>query len=389
MSEYSFPVDLSEPVAVAGEIEMPEAVAGKLRQIAVFAQTSPETLSQILGYYGEVRANYMMKSLQGLFQSAGGSVRGAYQRGSHPFILAVREFFKMAQREETSFSPRILPAAAAPDATRRAIKHPADLVRMSAEALGAKVSKAAGRREFVDQIWVFDVIEAFNDAYATCPSQTIQALLAPALKSVTAGGVDVLKDLLDDIQGTSRSAATAAVSENATVFEQTSTLLNCLRRMLEYERVVEALLHRWSQPEWDGIVGAVDAHAQPQVPAMALYYQDLLRGLEVSIEKYSHGYKRPINSVLFQLNNYNHILRTFKTSTLAAMLTTESEQKYDSIVSALVKDYLASWEHVANLVREGTSRSGPLAPRERLKVRMRRRALLTPHSSSPPSWTSW
>lgn len=341
-------------------------VAEKLRRIANFAAEKETIMVDVLSYYGEVRSNYMMQTLQSLFRNIDSGVKGGYQRGSHPFIIAVREFFKLAQKEAI-FATQVLPPSVVPDAIRRAIKHPADLVKMSAEAVGAKVSKSAARHEFVDQIWILDVIEAFNDMYVACPSLSIQETIRPALKSVTTGGVDFMRELMDDMQGTSRTTTTLTASANATVFEQTSSLLNCLKRMLEYERIIEALLNRWSQQNWDGIVGPITVDST--VFAMALYYQDLLKGLEVAIEKYSHGYRRPITSVLFQLNNYNYILRTFKTSNLASMVTIEAEQKYESIVEALVNEYLSSWYRMIALIEDGTQRSASLSPRDRLKVK--------------------
>jgi hypothetical protein len=351
--------------ADAPNVELSPELAANLSRIATFAESSAEMVGEVLAYYGEVRSNYMMQTLHSLFQDIDSQVRGGYQRGSHPFIIAVREFFKLAQKE-ADFAAQVLPDRHVPDAIRRTIRHPADLVKMSAEAVGAKVSKSAAKHEFVEQIWIMDVIEAFNDMYVACTSPSIQEVIKPALKSVTMAGVDLLKELMDDLQGTSRTTVTLTASANATVFEQTSSLLNCLRRMLEYERIIEPLLNRWSQPTWDGIIGPITTESQ--VFAMALYYQDLLKGLEVAIEKYSHGYRKTIVSVLFQLNNYNYILRTFKSSNLATMVTEESEQKYEEIVMALVKEYMNSWKHVMSLIQENSPRSMGVAPRERLKL---------------------
>lgn len=341
-------------------------ITEKLARMASFASHDKEMMSDLLGYYSEVRSNYMMTNLHAFFRNIDAPVKGTYQHGSHPFIIALREFFKMAQRESV-FAARVLPPATIPDTVRRSAKHPADLVNMSAEAVAAKVSKALAKHEFVDQIWIFDIVEASNDMYVACPSPTIQEMVQPAIKAVTAASVDLLKSLIDDVQGTSRSTVTLTASANATVFEQTSSVLNCLKRMLEYERIIETLLNCWGQKDkWDGIIGPITSDTT--VFAMALYYQDLLKGLEVLIEKYSHGYKRPMTSVLFQLNNYNYIVHTFKSSALASMVTMEAERKYESIVEALVNEYLLGWKHLISLIEDGSQRSVGLAPRDRLKV---------------------
>lgn len=434
--------------------------------------TDNPLMSDVLGYYVEVRSRHMINQLQRLFQvatdspvhpsphppgppsshsaaspapssrvmTAGGTAavttssastpttgaggggggemmggtmtipsgRPSYQRGSHSLIMAIREFYRLAGRE-TLFTPLVLPSSAQAEAIRRTIKHPADMVRLASEAAASGVTKAAGRGEFLEQLWIFDVIEVFTGLWNRASSM-IQDLTRIALKAVTEAGVHLLRALMDLMQDFSGGAHMGVASANATVFEETSSLMNCLKRMLEYERIIEILLTRWSQKDWDGIIhtsgggggggggGAsdgnddddlvvggndVDAAAEvdeatsaartttPPSFAMALYYQDLLKGLEVSIEQHSHVYKRPLTSVLFQLNNYHYMVRALRaTSGLANLLTLETAQKYEGIVEALLRDYLAHWLHTASLLVEGSTRgaASSLSPRERLKA---------------------
>lgn len=354
-----------DPAGQDSEIpELSPQLAANLKRIAEYSAGS-EMHGEVLGYYGEVRSNYLLHTLQVLFRNVDAPVKGTYQRATHPFIIAVREFFKLAQRE-TNFANQVLPKENVEEAVRKAINHPADLVKMSAETVATRVRKAVGKHEFVDQIWIFDVIEVFNDLWVGCEMANVKEVIKPALISVTSSGVELLKELMDDVQGTSRTTATLAASANATVFEQTSTLLNCLKRLLDYERILEALLSRWAHKDWDYVVGPIETESQ--VFAMALYYRDLLKGLEVIIEKYSHGYKKPMTSVLFQLNNYNYILHTFKSSTLSAMVTIEEEQKYESIVDALLNEYLQYWRHSSALLDDHSERAIGIPPKDRLKM---------------------
>lgn len=347
-------------------------ICARLARIAEFAAL-PENralLQELLGHYSDVRSKAMMQNLQVLLRGYDAPIRGVYQRGSHCFIRGLHEYLVLSKREAL-FARQVLPPAMVPEAVRKAVKHPADLIKMCAEGVSTIVIKSISRHEFGDQIWILDVVEASNDMYVLEEAPPVaKELVIPAIKAVTAAALELLKSLIDDIQSVTKGTVAPRVSANATVFEHTSSVLNCLKRMLDYERIIEALLNRWAQQDWDGIVGAINT--EYQVFAMALYYQDLLKGLEVMIEKYSHGYKRTMTSVLFQLNNYAYIVRTFKTSSLSSMVTIESEKKYESIVEALVKEYLLGWRHLIALIEEGATRSAGLTPRDRLKVWGRR-----------------
>lgn len=351
--------------SMEGEVEsaLSPEVAQRLIKIANFAANSEEMMSDVLGYYGEVRSTHLMNSLSKLFRDSDAPIKGSYQKGSHSLIAAIRKFFRLAHNE-TIFARQVLPEQYLEEALRRAIKHPADLVKMSCEAAGSRVSKATAKGEFVDQIWIFDVTDVFNDLFVKCDLVLVRTLIKPALKSVTSGAVDFLRELVENINESSKSTASA----NATVFEQTSTLLNCLKRMLEYERIIEALLHKWAQKEsWDGIVGPV-GNAETETFSMALYYKDLLNALEVAIEKHSKDYRKAIVGILFQLNNFNYIMKTFKNSNLSAIITMESEQKYELIVDSLLKEYLNYWRSSAMLLVDGTPRATTLSPKDRLKT---------------------
>lgn len=441
---------------------LPTELATSLMNISNFAicvggrggETAADNplMSDVLGYYVEVRSRHMINQLQRLFQVAtdssahpsssqsvssspaassssktmgtgiattvpvsssastptagvGGEIgegsmtaippgRPYYQRGNHLLIIAIKEFYRLAERE-TLFAPLVLPPSAQAEAIRRTTKHPADMVRLASEAAASGVIKAAGRGEFLEQLWIFDVVEVFTGLWNQASSM-IQELTRSALKAITEAGVHLLRALMDLMQDFSGGAHMGVVSANATVFEETSSLMNCLKRMLEYGRIIEILLTRWSQKDWDGIIytrvggreGRSTRHdadttkvseetaAEERTPipspsfAMALYYQDLLKGLEVSIEQHSHVYKRPLTSVLFQLNNYHYMVRAFRaTPGLASLLTRESAQKYEGIVEALLRDYLAHWLHTASLLVEGSTRgAGSLSARERLKA---------------------
>lgn len=155
------------------------------------------------------------------------------------------------------------------------------------------------------------------------------------------------------------------------MFEHVSILLNTLKRLLEYDRVIEALLNRWSSDNWDGLIGPIGAASEGQNFAIALFCQDSFKGLEARLDRLARSYKRPLQSQLFQLNNYNYILRTLRSSRLAQLVPLEVLQKYEQVVDMLSKEFLALWAHVGGCLADtpvATGRGGSVAPRDRLKM---------------------
>lgn len=417
-------------------ISIPSELAHRLMRIATFAanlsstrQMSPShspselpLLITILGYYAEVRSLHLINRLTPLFRASSGdysgnvpisTVGGGYQRGTHPLIRALQEFFGLAQAEghfallvlpSTVYNPSVSSSVAS-EGVRKALKHPSDLVRMTSEAIATRVGKAVIRGEFAEWVWIFDVVEVFNDlwvnagtsqegimsttvseeevALAIKSMEGVKEMILPALKAVTSAALQFLHRLVDNINSPPVTGVTG--SANATVYEGTSMLLNCLKKMLEYERIIEALLRRWAQVAREEssaaegmeefIVGPLPSASaaeagttEAMVFSMALYYQDLLKGLEVTIERTSRDYRKAIIGILFQLNNFHYILRTIhSTPALADLITTESEQKYQLIEETLLKEYLNYWRTCASLMSDG-GRGSSLSPKDRLKT---------------------
>lgn len=362
------------------EDDIPGGIAEKLSIISSHAKA--DIFDQIVASYVDIRSKYQIKIIQILLRNIDIPVKGgSYLKGSHPFISAIREYFKLAEKE-IILANRILPALIAADVSHRTMKHPTDLVHMSSEAIRSKISKGLQRHDFMDQIWIFDTIEAFNDLYTGPPdNEQIRKLVKESIRVITAAGIDFLRQFADycaappgqvTVGGFSpwSSQPTVGVG-NATVCEMTSVLLQCLRRMPEYERVIESLLSHWAQEGWDGLLGVLPPSSENQPFSMALYIQDLLRGLEVGLGRQSQLYRRQITGTLFQLNNYNHIVKYLhsSTSSLSSLLTLEMEQKYEGVLASLIEEYLKHWDHLGSLLKDNSDRSSSLSPRDRLKVK--------------------
>lgn len=367
----------SENVLLAeGEhVTLPGDIQANMARIAAFAEDvhgSEEMRKSLSGSYSEVRAAALLHLLQPASHQVETYCAQTKTQvgppGSHPFIPLVRRFFVLA-RVETRLAAQVLPPSLVGEAVRRSLKAAVEMIQQTATLLSERLHRATGNHEFFEQISILDAVEGCNDLYVenastSSPVREVSPMLEPTIKILTGAAVDLLKALIDDVQGASRT--TAAPPANATVYEQTSSLMNCLKRILVFERVTEALLSRWAQPEWDGLLGPVPA--EPSIFAMALYYQDVLKGLEVLLERQSRTYRRAMTSALFQLNNYNYIVKTFRSCSMVELLTLESQKKYECIVDALINEYLLSWQHLSSLLEEGETRSASIAPKERLKA---------------------
>ena len=376
--EWLEEVSLNEPTLGSEDkdVILSEGLQTSLANIASFvveAHSTPETRKDLLGGYSEVRSASLLQSLQPfLLQVENFWVQPKTQTGppgSHPLITLVGRFFVLAQLE-TRLAVKVLPSPLTGEAVRRALKGTTEMIQQCVSTLGDRLRRALGKHEFYEQIAILDAVESCNDLYvehsaATSPIRDVSLMLMPAIKTLTSAAVDLLKALMDDFQDVHRT--TSPPPANATVYGPTSSLMNCLKRIMVFERIAEALLSKWAQPDWNGLLGLVPA--EPSIFAMALYYQDILKGLEGLLERQSCMYRRPMVSALFQLNNYNYIVKTFRSCSMAELLTLESQKKYQCIVDSLLSDYLLGWQALGALLDEAVeSRAGGMTAKERLKT---------------------
>lgn len=422
-----------------------ESLVSKILAVTHFALGDPDLAKAVVTNYGVVRAKFIMRALHPFFIFSNSSnevpsipnafvAGGGYRRGSHPLIAAIHFFYRLVY-EEARISARLLPENLSIDGLTRSLKHPADVLKMSVEAVCSVVSKSIlqcgvkGELQFTDEIWILDVLEVFNDVFTNIlavtddvsdnvsndefhknrPSESdisqnthyklgnvsirdyikiIDNQTRSALKSVTMCAVSLVKSLLDEV-GTGDAKMITKSPPNATVSPLASSVLGCLRKMLDYTRVLEVLLNKWADKTWDGFLGTLPGKSMYSVAklqqsvdaandksrensdlkenpnkeikrdsedtilfATALYYQDILRGVEAVVDEQSKFFPRTITATLFQLNNANHILKIMRTTEkLTAILPIGvGEKRYEGLVESLVEAYLAHWVKITTIL---------------------------------------
>lgn len=336
-----------------------------LMKIAVFVTDNPSDTSSmdVQGCYAEVRSNMILSELQVHFREL--DVKGSYKKDTHPLIIGLRKYFELVEAEG-EFAAQVLPSALLHNACSRTLKHPSDLIRMSCEAASTKLLKSLAKHEYLEQIWAFNAIEAFTTLFYQ-KSEAVRLPVKPALQTITKTGVEMLKIIMNDTQDIGR----ASPPTNATILQSASALISCLKRMLEYESIIEALLQSWSKSDFDGLISEeimkADYSNGTGVFALALYCQDMLKGIEAAIEKSAQMYKKLPQAILFQLNNYDYLAKSANTSPLSGLLTSETLSKYQTLELKLQQEYLAQWQQTASLLSGGV-RSANLSTKECYKV---------------------
>jgi hypothetical protein len=373
----------------ASEGPLPSAAASlseeqctALKLISAFAAAADDQKAfvEMMGAYCSARGTFLKRSLEEALEEAREAVAerrgtGSYQRASHPFVRLVRLVARLF-REEDMFAHAVLPGMLVEGALRRTVAGVADDVFVITQGLAGGVLKACERHEYSDQAYVFDLLEALNDAYYGAAASL--ASLKSALQLLAQAAATMLARFRTDIEGEAKQPSPGLPTPaTATVFEMTSSVLNGLKRLLEYERVLEAVLRKTDPgltDRWDGLLGALEAGGPLEPVAMPAYYQACLKALEQVLEQRAKAYRKPVSALVFRLNNYRHINRLITTTSLATMLTPEAEARYQSILQQLRDQYLGSWKALACiLVPAAFPEVIPMLPpstaaKERLKV---------------------
>ena len=96
------------------------------------------------------------------------------------------------------------------------------------------------------------------------------------------------------------------------------------------------------------------------------FVEEVFRALDLGLESRARSFKRLSMGVLFLLNNIYHIVKSFKNSGLAAMLTVETEKRYELAVQEHTKKTIGCWASIGQILHD-SARSN-MYPRDRLKA---------------------
>lgn len=342
---------------------LPEAAAEGLKVVAGFAAAAenPQIFQQLCECYVQVREEHLRRSLEGTFAGlqerlASSSFTG-YQKGTHPYLEALGLVRRMLQEEER-FALQVMPTT---DVVARIVRRTADEWLTATQGICGALGRALDRGEYADHLYVFDLVERFAQAEDA-------GALRGALKGLTNAARVFLEKLRQDMETEGRQGSALPTPTNSTVFEQTSSLLNCLRRMVEYSAVVEAVLG--SDASRDICVAELDYYGR-----MSAYYTEVLRWLETALDVRAKTYRKPLGSLVFRLNNYRYIQRAYTSSHIGALLPAASEEHYREVVQQLRDQFVAAWRAVACILvpsesgRSASGQIGPLTtPKDRFKI---------------------
>lgn len=362
----------------------PETIAA-LHRIVEFSLASPELFSSLISDWIETRSNYLAGICEASFSAAQAFEKdsGTYRRGTHPLPLAYDLARRLLEAEEVLMA-KVWPGTAAGPTFLRSAQIVRDLAITTVESICSKMKRAVARREYADQVFLFEVIarchravhantQSGNEGGDTLSSSSesfaVQILL-PSLKFFTTNTASLLTDLIGEIRGTIPRALERpfTVPQNATVYELTSITVNVLKRLEADGPVLEALLQGQASDNWDGSLTFIDTEAEnakddttttndttndstitdntlqkqkstTKFTDTKRYFTDLLSSLETSIDAKSKTLRRPMQTLLFQLNNYNYLGKAL-VGIRNEFIDTGLLKRYDQIIDTLQRSFL-------------------------------------------------
>lgn len=205
------------------------------------------------------------------------------------------------------------------------------------------MKKSLQRREYADQVHLFEALAGSHVSLSSGTSDQLAVqVLNPSVKFFATSVASILSDLFGEIKGTIPRAIERPflVPENATVFELTSLIVNVLKRLAEYGPVLESILTQQQTGNWDGSMQ--DIVVDCDLENSQRFFSDLLGALETSLDAKSKTLRKPMQTLLFQLNNYNYICKNLKLSTgilLGVLITDSIVKRYEQIIEALLRSF--------------------------------------------------
>jgi hypothetical protein len=281
------------------------------------------------------------------------SAASAFPPSSCPLGDAMREAIE-ALLEEDQLAHEILSSKVAAAIIPRSTQILRDLAMSTVESILSAMKKACARREYADQVYLLSPVHVCNQLLDAQPSESIaNTIFRPIVRMLTLTVGTIFTDLFGEVRGTNRMAIERpfAVPETANVYELTSMVLNILKRLAEYGPITDAILTASSSSSaWDGTVCisskvSVDENASlaPSFPVASKYYNDVLGALESCLDTRSRQLRKPMQTLLFQLNNYNYILKNLKNSStlLVPRFVEESVlRRYEQIIETLLRSFM-------------------------------------------------
>lgn len=311
-----------------------------LQTVVNFSLNSSTHFSSLISDWIEIRSNYLASSCEPLFVQSRAFEKdpSGYQAGSHPLPAAFAHARTLLQSEEV-FMASVWPTTAVGPTFLRSAQIVRDLAVTTVESITGKMKKALTRREYSDQVYLFNVLGACYTAVhseGSGDSLAIQVLL-PSLKYFITTTATLLTDLIGEIRGTIPRALERpfAVAQNATVYELTSITVNVLKRIEKDDIVMDAILTGQSTNNWDGTLGSLDSCDYSSIKR---YFNDIIGSLESSIDSKSKTLRKPMQTLIFQLNNYNYLEKGLG-HIKSELIDSSVMKRYEQIIEALKRSF--------------------------------------------------
>lgn len=355
LDEMSTPIDLlvARQTDMAVELPSPDALQ-KLSLVANFFGD----LDKPSRLYVDARGRFLAGSFQPLL-TKDEAFSGQYQRGSHPLILGLKMLGEVLVPIEKQLIDAVMPGST--DLLARTLKPLGTLINGHVGSLAREAAvQCEEKLRFSDFIFLFDILEEVHRARQLGPE------LSLALSQPFTALLDACQLWLADLKRTVASR-TFGLPVNATVYEATSLAVSCLRRLAEYETIVEAVL------------AVADARADARsstssttssflnpdsVVAVSFFFKEVMESAITSFTGHAAAYPRTSKGNYFLLNNYNYMLLAIRgSSRLTALVPMGVEERFEGAIGEAINLLSGSWKAIADQLN-----SPGMDPKDRLKT---------------------
>ncbi|KAF9998557.1 exocyst complex component exo70 [Entomortierella chlamydospora] len=326
LTQYSLPLDL-KIVTSSDRKDIPPLPSSVTQTLATLAKSLADieidSNAEKTGYltsYREIRAECMIKSLGPLYQSSMVELKGIYEKGSSPFILYTTSLLKLC-RNEADLADTLLDAKLLSLAFMGSIMPPIEQWVETGKSITRRV-----RKTFTSEVGIlFDVIESLENNMNTFDSvfglarRQKENDAQELLKAFKATAMRTFVDFITDVRNQSNPKY-QAMPLDGTVHQLTSDTLNYMKRLMNYQSMVESILNLIGDGSWNEAGASQSRRSQAagrsgRNAILQHYFADVLEALVQNIETKSRFYKKGQSlSQLFLLNNYFYISKSVRTT---------------------------------------------------------------------------
>ncbi|KAJ3247038.1 Exocyst complex component 7 [Chytriomyces hyalinus] len=315
--------DLEELLVMTGQLAGLDRLVGETGDVYEHVRT-----------FSELRSKYILKSLAGLAGLTTATSRGTsatYLKGSSPFIKYMLFYLRLCKAEKALIQ-KIIIKPQAQSCFLQAISPATDAFTETGESLISRVKRSIAKREYADVFMLIDVSSNLADylkqydtivAYAGNRGAELAELVSNSKILI----MFFFRDFYEELKQPENPKSIQPV--DGTVHEIASITLNIVRRLLEYEPCMNAMLAEG----WGANLSC------NTLKAMA---KEILQLLYANLENKAKMYKRAVLGVVFLINNFNYVVKQLK-SLGTDIIGGESESMFERGLATQIGVYKNSW----------------------------------------------